>query len=156
MTTEDDLRLEIAQLKRLRDDLQRNGSVLLFRARAAEKAANLMHFLLDSRKGKPIPMMPQPLEFSYTNYRGELSRRRVLPAIIKWGATEYHPEEQWLMDAYDLDKEEPRTFAIKDCGFDLTAKATPADWFGALVTATQNPNRVDEWADANPVFPSKT
>lgn len=54
------------------------------------------------------------VEIVYTNYRGETSVRRIVPASLRYGATEYHPEPQWLLDAYDLEKAANRTFAMQD------------------------------------------
>jgi predicted DNA-binding transcriptional regulator YafY len=50
----------------------------------------------------------------YTNYRGETSVRRVIPQRIWFGATDWHPEEQWMLDALDLEKQADRSFALKD------------------------------------------
>lgn len=54
------------------------------------------------------------IEILYTNYRGETSRRRVVPSSLRYGSTEYHPEPQWLLDAFDLEKRAERTFAMRD------------------------------------------
>lgn len=50
----------------------------------------------------------------YTNYRGETSRREIRPDKIWFGATEWHPEPQWLLDAHDIEKDALRNFAMKD------------------------------------------
>lgn len=50
----------------------------------------------------------------YTNYKGERGFRNIQPERLRFGATEYHPEKQWLLEAYDLDKEATRTFAVRD------------------------------------------
>lgn len=50
----------------------------------------------------------------YTNYRGETSVRRITPVKIWFGATDWHPESQWLLDAVDLEKKANRSFALKD------------------------------------------
>lgn len=55
-----------------------------------------------------------PIRFTYTNWRGETAERRVLPRRLRYGATKWHPEPQWLLVAYDLDKEAERDFALKD------------------------------------------
>lgn len=54
------------------------------------------------------------LNIVYTNYRGETSIRRIVPERIWFGATDWHPEEQWLLEAVDLDKHAARSFALKD------------------------------------------
>ena len=58
-------------------------------------------------------MPVQPLTFTYTNYKGITSDRKVMPMGIYWGSTEYH-KDQWLLKAFDLVKNEIRVFAVKD------------------------------------------
>lgn len=58
----------------------------------------------------------EPLTFTYRNYRGEIALRRVQPLAIRFGSTEWHPEPQWLLRAFDLDKGEEREFAMRDIG----------------------------------------
>lgn len=50
----------------------------------------------------------------YTNYRGETSLRQIVPERIHFASTEWHPEPQWLLDAFDVDKKATRSFAMKD------------------------------------------
>lgn len=52
----------------------------------------------------------------YTNWRGEYSERRIVPRFAWVGKTEWHPEEQWLLRAFDRDKGAVRDFALKDFG----------------------------------------
>jgi hypothetical protein len=33
---------------------------------------------------------------------------------VFWGATEWHPEPQWMLQAFDLEKREHRLFAMRD------------------------------------------
>lgn len=61
---------------------------------------------------------PKSLWIDYTNYRGERSWREIQPVPDRspmwYGHTQYHPEDQWLLDAVDVDKGQLRTFAVKD------------------------------------------
>lgn len=50
----------------------------------------------------------------YTNHRGETATRRILPHRIRFDSTEWHPERQWLLDAFDLDRQAERSFAMQD------------------------------------------
>jgi hypothetical protein len=50
----------------------------------------------------------------YTNYRGHTDDRRIIPVGIRFGSTEWHPDEQWLLDAFDVDRGVDRSFALKD------------------------------------------
>ena len=59
--------------------------------------------------------------FGYTNWRGETGLREAIPDRIFWGATEWHPEPQWLLEAWDCDKQALRAFALSDCIFDRYA-----------------------------------
>lgn len=55
-----------------------------------------------------------PIEIDYTNYRGERGKRKVYPLEFYFGKTEHHPEEQYLLLAYDPGKEDFRVFAFND------------------------------------------
>lgn len=52
--------------------------------------------------------------FTYKNHHGVTSVRLVNPVMIAFGSNEYHPEPQWLLHGYDLNKEAERTFAMND------------------------------------------
>lgn len=56
------------------------------------------------------------LKAVYTNYRVETATRTFVPIEGKlyWGKTEFHHEEQWLIDVYDVDRKANRTYALKD------------------------------------------
>lgn len=58
--------------------------------------------------------MRTEVTFTYKNYRGEIGVRMVRPIMIAFGANSYHPEPQWLLHGFDLNKQAERTFAIKD------------------------------------------
>ena len=53
-----------------------------------------------------------PVTLAYTNYRGERRDRRILPRTIYFGATEWYPEPQWILCAWDVDKGAVRDFAL--------------------------------------------
>jgi predicted DNA-binding transcriptional regulator YafY len=50
----------------------------------------------------------------YTNHRGETGVREIIPIEIVFKATEYHPEEQWLLRAYVIDRQAERHFALSE------------------------------------------
>lgn len=50
----------------------------------------------------------------YTNWRGETAERTVIPIEIWWGATEWHPGEQWLLKVWDIERQSYRHYALKD------------------------------------------
>jgi predicted DNA-binding transcriptional regulator YafY len=58
-----------------------------------------------------------PIEFGYTNWRGVTSVREAIPIRVWYGSTEWHPEPQWLLTAYDVEKQADRDFALTDCNF---------------------------------------
>ncbi len=59
-------------------------------------------------------MNEQTVSIVYTNWKGETAVRRITPHAIRYAATVWHPEPQWLLDAWDWDKNAPRSFAMKD------------------------------------------
>lgn len=54
------------------------------------------------------------IEFDYINWKGVKGRRRIEVNDFLFTSNEYHPETQWLLSGYDLDKEQFRIFAMKD------------------------------------------
>ena len=63
--------------------------------------------------------MPNPkfiVEIDYVNWKGERAKRLIVPGRVHFGVTEWHPEEQYLLDAHDVEKDAQRTFALKDIG----------------------------------------
>ena len=50
----------------------------------------------------------------YTNRQWETTVRHILPKKVRFGSTERHPQEWWMLDAYDTDKQADRSFAMKD------------------------------------------
>jgi hypothetical protein len=54
------------------------------------------------------------IEFTYTNYKGKVGQRKAQVLRFYYAANEYHPEPQFILAAIDLDKGEPRGFAVKD------------------------------------------
>lgn len=65
-----------------------------------------------------MPHKKDPITFTYTNWRGTTNVRHVSD-IGKpyWGNNEWHPESQWLFEAFDATIGEYRIFALKDCDF---------------------------------------
>jgi predicted DNA-binding transcriptional regulator YafY len=56
----------------------------------------------------------QEVVIDYTNWKGVRGTRTIEPLRMYWGRTNYHPESQWLLNAYDPVKKEVRIFAMKD------------------------------------------
>lgn len=50
----------------------------------------------------------------YTNWKGVTSYRNIIPESIEFKATEWHPEVQWILNAFDVEKNAIRGFALKD------------------------------------------
>jgi ribonuclease HI len=54
------------------------------------------------------------LKITYKNYRDVVTDREITPINIWFGATQWHPKEQWLLKAYDHTKDDERDFALVD------------------------------------------
>lgn len=59
-------------------------------------------------------LLIEPMDFTYRNYRGKVEVRRVVPRGIRFGTSEWHPEPQWLLRAFDLDRQAEREFAMRE------------------------------------------
>ena len=63
----------------------------------------------------PLEMRPASrVQFWYKNWKGETSLRKAVLVTVYFGKTKYHTESQWLVKALDLDKQQSRTFAMRD------------------------------------------
>lgn len=51
------------------------------------------------------------VRFEYVNHDGKAGTRLVRPIRTWFGSTAWHPEPQWLLEAFDLDKRQTRDFA---------------------------------------------
>ena len=69
--------------------------------------------LLFNKETKSTEYTPT-LQFMYKNWKGETNIRNVIPYKLWFGSTEFHPENQWLLRAYDIEKCVERNFALKD------------------------------------------
>lgn len=61
------------------------------------------------------------MKINYTNWKGITSDRRIIPLFPYFVANKYHPEKQWLLKAWDIDKRTMRSFGVRDI--------RPADFF---------------------------
>lgn len=61
-----------------------------------------------------FPFEAKRVKIVYTNWRGIKSERLITPISIRLGKNQWHPKECYLLNAYDCQKMEVRTFAIKD------------------------------------------
>lgn len=58
----------------------------------------------------------EPARIIYTNYRGETAERTITPKRVWYGISDWHPEPQWFLTAFDHDKNADRDFALIDFG----------------------------------------
>jgi len=55
-----------------------------------------------------------PIKVKYKNYKNEISIRTIIPLRVHYGNTQFHPENQWLLEVWDVDKDASRTYAMQD------------------------------------------
>lgn len=112
------LKIDVArlQLKVKELELQLEHSQILCEGLAARVAAQSE--LLSKHAGKvpddpfTMPMQPDEVRILYTNYRGETSWRRINPQQCHYGSNDWHPQAQWLLHAWDVEKQKYLTFAL--------------------------------------------
>ena len=86
----------------------------------------------------------QQISFEYVNYKGTKSTRNVIPMSLRFGSTEYHTGNQWLLVAYDIDKQAKREFALKDIFIDSSVnKLEQLYW---------NPHEHNLTTQSNPIW----
>jgi len=58
-----------------------------------------------------------PVPVTYKNWRGKTRARLITPVSLRFAATKFHPEPQWLLSALDAEDGKTKDFALKDCDF---------------------------------------
>lgn len=61
-----------------------------------------------------MDMEEKIINLIYTNYKGKTSQRKIIPKEVIFDSNEWHKEKQWLLIAFDIEKNADRTFAMKD------------------------------------------
>ena len=97
-----------AERDRLREKVRALGASL---AEAVAERDAVRRILLHSPLGGPPEDGPR-VQLHYTNHRGERAWRTVVPLRVYWGKTEWHPEEQYLLRVWDVDKGAERDYAL--------------------------------------------
>lgn len=59
-------------------------------------------------------MIDEDVIIDYTNWKGERRERRITPKAILFMSNQWHPEDQWMLYAWDIGQEDFRFFAMKD------------------------------------------
>jgi predicted DNA-binding transcriptional regulator YafY len=58
--------------------------------------------------------MNEKVIIDYTNHKGERRERLIHPKCILFRSTAWHPEDQWVLYAWDYEKDDFRSFVLKD------------------------------------------
>ncbi|MFC1870642.1 hypothetical protein ACFLXW_00050 [Candidatus Dependentiae bacterium] len=66
------------------------------------------------QKEESLAVRDKAVTVLYTNWRGETAERAIKPIEIYWGKTEWHPEEQWLLRVWDIERDAERCYTMKD------------------------------------------
>jgi predicted DNA-binding transcriptional regulator YafY len=56
----------------------------------------------------------QVIRFRYKNWQGVVAERTARVVSLVYGSTEWHPEPQWLLRAFDFERQDVRLFALRD------------------------------------------
>jgi len=59
-------------------------------------------------------METEAVVIDYTNWKGNRRFRRIVPKPngLEFRSNQFHPTKQWLLEAFDLDDREYRSFAL--------------------------------------------
>ena len=69
---------------------------------------------MDTKKLRVDVNEEEVVEIEYKNWRGETNKTKILPEHIFFGSTEWHSEEQWFLNAYDLELDSYRDFPLNE------------------------------------------
>lgn len=90
------------------------------------------------------------LHMIYRNHRGETRYRRIFPARLWHGSTEWHPQPQFFIHGLDVDGHQVRDFALADVIYSWPGEPnTPRPSNAALaVKVISRATTLGEWAEA--------
>jgi hypothetical protein len=92
----------------------------------------------------------------YRNHRGEVAYRRIFPARLWYGSTEWHPEPQFFIHGMDMDSHKPRDFALADVLYSWPGSPPAARAYAGYPPAalTRLDAEIGEWAAAMADLPA--
>ena len=63
--------------------------------------------------------MSNSIKFEYTNWKGIKSKRNIIPIKLIFESNQYYGDNKnlWLLMAFDIDKQDVRSFAVEDIHF---------------------------------------
>ena len=66
--------------------------------------------------------MNNSIKFEYTNYKGIRSKRNIIPIKLIFESNQYYGDNKnlWLLMAFDIDKQDVRSFAVEDIHFPVS------------------------------------
>jgi len=70
--------------------------------------------LLNHKDSCPHYIPSKSIKVKYKNWNCEIGIRTIIPVSVYYGHTDYYKENQWLMDVFDVDKDDLRTYAMMD------------------------------------------
>jgi len=70
--------------------------------------------LYDPKEDLSLSFLDRSIKVKYKNWKGEIGIRNIVPLFMHYGRTNYHKEDQWLLSAWDIDKDAERTYAMMD------------------------------------------
>jgi hypothetical protein len=73
------------------------------------------YFISMQDESNPDP--GKAITFIYENHKQQIKSRRVVPLRLYWGTTEHYPEPGWLLEGFDMDIREIRTFVFTQIVF---------------------------------------
>jgi len=70
--------------------------------------------LYDPMGDLSLSFLDRLIKIKYKNWKGEIGIRNIVPLFMRYGHTDFRKEDQWLLSAWDVDKDAERTYAIMD------------------------------------------
>ncbi len=78
------------------------------------------------------------IKIVYTNYKNKTSERLIEPIELWFGSNKWHPDEQWILKAKDIAKDEIRDFAVVHISGFSKPDLNLADDVGPMIEPSDN------------------
>lgn len=108
-------KIDIAEYRRMEqaNRMQANRIVALLEEEERGYEKGLLEAqALRAASGGEADADPEPLVFTYTNWRGKTEVRTVIPQRVWYGTTDWYTDPHWFLRAFDFDKQADRDFVL--------------------------------------------
>ncbi|MBO4245576.1 MAG: hypothetical protein J5892_02400 [Bacilli bacterium] len=92
-----------------------SDETLYYHVATTSESGLVQNMLLSDEDAKKLAnMRKKVVTITYKNWEGITAKRNIIPIKLEYKKSEWHAHEEWILEAYDLDKKGHREFAVNN------------------------------------------